>query len=257
MRPRRIAAVIVAGLSLGLGLGLVLAGSAAARPAAAPTPADPTRISDLEALAVRLKRHVAYLEVEVEPDPDTFGGDEERDGFALPLDARHLAVLAPTVDHARKITIHGPSGDPIVGQVVLYDLERRIAIVRGKQPLSRAGLFAPVLALKADRLEEEDIYTLVSTSRESGVVAGQLIDLGEQPELEGHLRINLKLKNGMPVFDALSRCIGYSRAVAWDPDQQLVITPELIQAARTATGAAARDARDRAERQQTHPWWAR
>lgn len=229
----------------------------AAAPSPGPRVYDPTHVDDLVALAEELKRHVAHVTVEATAPPGVLGYETERDGFAVVIGPKHLAVLHTIVERAKKIAIEGPSGRAVAGRIALYDPERRVAIVEAKEPLSLAGLSPARLTAKEDRTEDQDIFALVATTAEAGVITGALKQTGDEPEDEGHPRVTLELQNGMPVFDSEARLIGFARALAWDKDKQLLVPPEIIAAARTATGAAERDALDRKKLPRTPPWWGR
>ena len=56
----------------------------------------------------------------------------------------------------------------------------------------------------------------------------------------------------MPVFDARARFIGYSRTVAWDRDLQMLVPPDKISAARTATRSEGDP-----KPVKPSPWWGR
>jgi hypothetical protein len=82
------------------------------------------------------------------------------------------------------------------------------------------------------RRQDDTAFALVSTLDDQSVYAGIVIDPGETPELGYHVKTSLLLKFGMPAFDDHLRLLGVSRTLPWDSDQQLLITPEMIAAAR-------------------------
>ncbi|MCK6548071.1 S1C family serine protease [Myxococcota bacterium] len=238
-----------------LGLGLALTSSAADAKPAKPRTFDSTQLEHLEAMVPVLRARVAELHAELVPDPNSPLEEPIREGYGVVLAPRLVATLSFSVTGAKRVLIHGPSGRPIVGKVVLDDVERRVAIVEAERPLSEAGLVVAELAPRADRKVDGEVFALVSTGLEATVLQGTFLTLGDEPEHEGHPRVDLKLTLGMPVFDARARFVGYSRAVAWDKDPLMLVTPEMIASARTATGAA-----DRAKAHPPapkKPWWAR
>lgn len=240
---------------------LITAIALASSPAALAAPAKPERIykpaalADLQALVPVLRTHVAHLEVEVAPSSDDPLRETERDGYAVVLDPHRLAVLSFTVENAKRIMISGPGDKRIPGLVVLSDVERRVAIIESKIALSQAGLVPAPIAPLASRRIEDDVFALVFSGQEATVMHGVFVYVGDDPEYGGHHRVDLKLARGMPVFDSRARFVGYARAVAWDKDPLMIVTPEMIQAARTATGAAARDSAS--PKKSARPWWSK
>jgi hypothetical protein len=217
-----------------------------------PTPQwDPARVEHLEKLARLLERHVAYLEVEVEPVPRQPLAERERSGFGAVIDTRLVATSYAIAERAKAISIQGPNEKRMPGKIVLLDADRRLALVEAAGDLSAVGL-APAPPLeKAERRVDTDVFALVSTVDSASVVHGVLLD--ETAEAEGHPRTSLELTAAMPVFDGSIRLVGLARAVAWDTDKKLVIPPEMISQARTATAAS----RASEPRRDSRPWWAK
>jgi hypothetical protein len=214
----------------------------------------PTSMKDLEDLAVVLRRHVASLEVEVKPQPNELA-DLERQGYAVALDGHHLAVLCFTVENAKRVLVEGPSGRRIEAKVTVYDGERRVAILETKAPIQDAGLSPATIAAKSTRNEGDDVFALVHPGEDTSIVHGVFIYVGDDPEYGGHHRIDMKLTHGMPVFDNLARFVGYARAVAWDKDPLMLITPEMIEAARTSTASASKSSASKSSGER--PWWSK
>ncbi len=208
----------------------------------------PSQISDLDAIASRLKRHVAYIKSsKTQADPKT----TFRDGYGVVLSGRQIACLAFVVEGHTRVEVTGPNGQSTLASVVLYNAERRVAILKSHHPLSRLGFETPASVTKSERRQGMDVFALVSIAAGSGVVHGVLTHLGDAPEYEGHPRIDLKLRLGMPVFDNRARFVGYARHVAWDQDPFMLITPEMISGVQTATAAASGQ-----QREPRRPWWA-
>jgi hypothetical protein len=220
-----------------------------------------TSLEDLEDLAVELRRHVATLHVEVELPKDDPLGDTEREGYAIALDPHHLAALTFTVENAKRIRVRGPRERALEGRVAIYDKRRRVAIIRTEAPIEDAGLAAAAIAPRETRREGEDVFALVNTTAEANVMHGVLIYAGDDPEYGGHHRVDLKLARGMPVFDATARFVGYSRAAAFDRDQLMLVTPEMVAAARTSTASRAASKASPGDRSKPRssekPWWSK
>lgn len=242
--------------------------------AAAPTPAAKkiyraNELGDLEAIMAVLKKHVAYVKIEAINAESGPLEPEQRDGFGVPIDDRKIALLAHLLTDAKKITVQGANGRETEAKIVLYDLERRVAILEAARPLRDLGLIAPEVAPKPTRKLDEEVFALTTTGDDAAVLHGVFVYVGEEEEYGGHSRIDLKLERGMPVFDRTARFIGYSRNVAWDKDRQMLITPEMIKEARTATGAASETRRgndprrshpgamDSRRSQDAKPWWSK
>lgn len=214
---------------------------------------DPLKLEDLEALGPLLRARVAHVEVKITPEKGQPNLIDARDGFGVPLDDRLVVVMSLIIQGEKHARISGPKGSARA-KVLLEDPERRVAILEAERPLASLGLFAPPLAPVESRKAEAPVFALMSTEPEGGVVSGEVLADGTEQELEGHPRISLKLRFGMPVFDDRARLVGYSRAVAWDTDQFLIVPPEMITAARTATASAAKAPHPQ---EQTRPWWGK
>lgn len=238
-----------------LALTAALAAGRAVR-GAAPEPGhrafDATSIADLDALARLLHARVALLEVDLKSRPDEPAHDPNREGYAVALDAHHLAALSFLLEDATAIRVVGPKGKAIRAHLALRDEERRVAILETTNSVAEIGLVPIEVAPLASRHADEDVFALTNTTPEGGVVHGVLIYVGNEPEYGGHHRLDLTLDHGTPVFDDQARFVGYSRTVAWDRDKRMLITPEMISAARTATGAVERPPPTNAR-----PWWSR
>jgi hypothetical protein len=212
----------------------------------------PSSMHDLEDLVPVLRSHVAYVEAEVDKHADL--EESAHDGFGAVLDARHVVTLSFNVENARRVHVSGPAGPPLAAHIVLDDMERRVAILETEAPLSSIGLSPVTMAPREDRKLDADVFALTTTRPEATIVHGVLIYAGDDPEYGGHHRVDLKLNHGMPVFDDRARLVGYSRAVAWDKDALMLVTPELIAAARTSTGASGPADRKPASKK---PWWSK
>ncbi len=234
--------------------GLLLAQVPLPQPTAspAPSPFDPSRIDAMSRMAERLRTHVPYLEVTLRKEPGQPLAEETVDGFGIAWGPRRIVCLAHLVEGAAEIRVRGPRGTT-TARAILRDLERRVAILETAEPLASIGLQVPPLAPASSHALDAQVFALVGTSLESHVLIGHVLDVGDQEELEGHPRVSLGLTRGMPVFDERARLVGYARAVAWDRDTAMIVTPEHIRAASTATTAA------RAPKKPTReePWWVR
>jgi hypothetical protein len=216
---------------------------------------DPQRAEHLHQLGELLKKHTAYLDVKVKPDPRQPLSEKERNGFGVVLADDLVATNYFVVESAEAVTVSGPKHVAIAGKVVLRDAERRIALIRTDEKLDRTGLVPAKPLEKKDRKPETDVFALVSTLDFSGVVSGEITDIGSSPEVEGHPKTTLELYSAMPVFDSELRFVGFARTVAWDKDKSMLVPPEMIKAARTATSAAAKKASE--PQKETRPWWAK
>lgn len=214
------------------------------------------RTEDLHELARLLKRHTAYLEVKLEPIEDQPLAEKQRTGFGVVLEPTLVATNYFVVERAAEVFVLGPEHRRIRGEVVLADVKRRVALIRAERDLAETGLFPAEPLPKKEREKGLTVFALVSTRELSGVVDGVLTDTGAAPELEGHPRTSLALHLSMPVFDGDLRFVGYARAVAWDPDKLMLIPPEKISEARTATAAAAAR-RAKEQQKDTRPWWGK
>lgn len=240
-----LAALLALGLLLGPGPG-----------AAGPRPErvyDYMALDDMEQLGRVLRRRVAHLRIELKPPPGQVAMDDERDGFGVPIEADLVATQALVLQDATKVVVEGPGGR-LPGEVVLYDAERRVALVRTRSPLARIGLETAPPCPPGERSEDLSLFALASTEGLPSPTHGWMTDDGSTPELEGHPRVSFSLSHGMPIFDARARWVGLARAVAWDSDKQLILPVELVAAARTATAAAAQEA-VRAASKKGERWW--
>lgn len=214
------------------------------------------RTEDLHELAKVLKRRTAYLEVKLEPVPDQPLAEKERTGFGVVLEPKLVATNYFVLERAAEVWVIGPKQIRVRGSVVLEDVKRRVALIRTEKDLSETGLVpAEPLPQKARKIDLT-VFALVSTQDLAGVVSGVLTDTGATPELEGHPKTSLALHVATPVFDGNLRFVGFARAVAWDQDKLLLVPPEMISEARTATAAAA-ERQEKARRRDTRPWWAK
>lgn len=225
-----------------LGLGLWLApGPSAAGPG---RPVDPTDHQDRERMARALLPRVAYISAKPRPKKDDAFRHERRDGFGVALAPRRVVCLAFIVERAASIQIRGPSGQTTPAKVLLYDVERRVAVLEPEREVSQLGLEVVTPAWAKDRSLDQPLFALTAVT-EPFLLDGVLTDAGEADELGGLLMSDLKLAYGMPVFDDRARFVGYSRAVEWDTNRLLLISPEVIEAARTATRTEGRAERER------------
>lgn len=218
----------------------------------AEAPFDPARVDAMARMAERLRSHVVYLEVDLPAERGQPLAESSRDGFGAVWSARRVVCLSFVVADAARVRIRGPSGST-TGRVILADVERRVALVEADVPLSTLGLRVPELAPDTSRQLDAPVFALVGTAADAHVVIGHVVDDGRQPELEGHPRVSLDLRLGMPLFDDRARLVGYSRRVSWDKDTAMIVTAAQVEAARSATTAAARPKPPKDER----PWWVR
>lgn len=222
---------------------------------AAPPPATkvytPLVTGELDQLAQVLRRRVAYFEVKAKA-PESPLSPEPINGWGAPIDENLVVILAHVVKDATSVTVIGPTGRTSA-EVVLIDLERRVAIVKTKRPVKAIGLEVVRPSPPAERKTDMNVFALVSTDEHAGVVHGVITHTGEMKEYEGHPRVDLRLAGGMPVFDDRARYIGFSRVVAWDADRYMIVPYEMIVSARTSTGAAASPAAQTPRR----PWWGK
>jgi hypothetical protein len=232
---------------------IVIAASLIAARVSAASPGDrfdPLSLEDLHRMSAVLRRHVAHVKVRVSSEKGQPLQDDTRDGFGIVLAPHRLAVLSFVIQGAKEAKITGPKGS-LRARVLFEDVERRVAFLEPESPFDTIGLFPAVIG---PRLERDDaVFAIVSTEGDPGVLSGVVTDDARMPEYEGHARVSLELRFGMPVFDDRARFVGYSRTVAWDGDRQMIVTPEVITAARTATTTAALPQAP----SQTRPWWAK
>lgn len=220
-------------------IGCLVLSLAAAGPTKQSRRYDPLSTSDRGELTTKLKTHVAHVQVKLPNDKNVTRWGAEQSGFAVVLESRLLAVQSFVVDKAQSVRVEGPQGTLPV-RVVLDDKKRRVTLLRSDKPLSSIGLVPAASKKRSELARDQVVFSLISTVAEATVLDGAIVDPGEMPEYEGHPRIDLKLKNGMPVFDDYARFIGYARWVAWDVDKFMIVPIDHIEAARTATQAAAR-----------------
>ena len=191
---------------------------------------DPMSISDMDALARKLRPHVAHVTA-VEKVPKGHPvAPKIQDGFAIVIDSHHVAMLSVILKDAEKIMINGPSGQPTPAKVVALETEKRVAILRSDTPLERQGLLPASPSPANDWKEGQAAFALLGTIGEPAVMDMQLTHLGTEDGFEGTPRLDRQLKHGMPVFDAQARFMGYSRAILWDWDKQLIVPQPTIEA---------------------------
>jgi hypothetical protein len=215
---------------------------------------DPQRTEHLDQLGDLLKKHTAYLEVKVKADPRQPLAEKDRNGFGVVVRDDLVATNYFVVEHAERVFVVGPKRTNVEGKIVLADVKRRVALIKTPS-LADIGLIPAKQLSKRERKEDADVFALVSTLDFSGVVHGQITDVGSSPEVEGHPRTSLELYYAMPVFDAELRFVGFARTVAWDREKALLIPPEMIKAAQSATTAAAKKASE--PQKDPRPWWAK
>ncbi len=220
-------------------VGYLVLSLAAAGPAKKLRRYDPLATTDRAELTKKLKTHVAHVQVKLPTEENVTRWGAEQSGFAVVLEPKLLAVQSFVVDKASSIRVQGPQGTLPV-RVVLDDRKRRVTLLRSDQPLRSIGLVPAPTKKRSKLARDQVVFSLISTVAEATVLDGAIVDPGEMPEYEGHPRIDLKLKNGMPVFDEYAQFVGYARWVAWDVDKFMIVPIDHIQAARTATQAAAR-----------------
>jgi hypothetical protein len=218
----------------------------------AEAPFDPARVDAMARMADRLRTHVVYLEVELPAERGQPLSEGTRDGFGAVWSERRVVCLSFVVADARAVRVRGPRG-VTSARVILTDVERRVALLEVDVPLSTLGLGVPERAPETSRQLDAPVFALVGTAADAHVVTGHIIDDGRQPELEGHPRVSLELTLGMPLFDDRARLVGYARRVSWDKDTAMIVTPVQVEAARSATTAAARPKPP----QDARPWWVR
>lgn len=220
------------GASLGPALlGLLLCVRASASPE---RPIDPSNHDDRERMAAILLKRVAHISARPAPRPSDAFRNELQDGFGVAIAPRRVVCQSFIVHRAEKITIRGPNGKKSPARVLLYDVERRVAILEPEADVQTLGLEVVTIARAADRAMDQPLFALSATI-EPYLLDGVLTDTGEAAELEGLLLSDLKLSRGMPAFDDRGRFVGYARAVEWDQNRLLLISGEVIAAARTAT----------------------
>ena len=213
---------------------------------------------DLEAILPVLKKYVAYVRVEAKAKDSGPLEGEERDGFGVVLDQNKIALLCFITTDADKITVEGTNGKRSEAKVVLYDAERRVAILESKLPLKTLGLEPAPIAPKDARKLDGEVFALTTTGIEAAVLHGVFTYVGDEEEYGGHSRVDLLLERGMPVFDHAARFVGFSRNVAWDKDRQMLVTPEMIRDARTSTGAATmKSPANEPQQPAKKPWWSK
>jgi hypothetical protein len=217
-------------------------------------PYDPMSSADQEALARRLLLHVPLLQVHLK-ETGAVEAENPRTGYGVVLAEGVVVALSFLLQDAASVTLVGPKGRG-PARVALVDTPRRVAVLVPEVPLAQLGLYPVAGEVPAtERALDMPVFALTATLDLSGVLQGVLTELGEQLELEGHPRSDLVLERGMPVFDARARLVGYARAVAWDRDRSMLVPPEKIKAARTATAAPPRP--PPTQRTARPPWWAR
>ena len=178
---------------IALFLALALAVPAGATPLprkdAGPREYNPAALADREALTEVLRTHVGYVESKFTPKRDEIASDDRRDGFGLAIGPRRLVCLSWIVHRADKVWITGPKKVRLPAKVLLYDIERRVALLETELPLSRTGLVAARPALAAQRSYDQTVYAILSTGDNPFLANGVLTEAGETPELRGAIAI--------------------------------------------------------------------
>lgn len=213
---------------------------------------DPLNANDLEALAQRLRARVAEIHVHVEVPEDLPLLNEEEIVYGVILDEHAVACVAQLLDRARALWVDGPGGR-LLATKRLEDRDRRVAILQTDAPLTSIGLEASPPLEPTAREADQPVFALIATTPGSTALTGVITDPGVQLHHEGHPTTTLKLTRGMPVFDAELRWVGLSRTLAWDPNDALLIPPELLKAAQAAASKPPPTPDDEDQR----PWWAK
>ena len=189
---------------------------------------DPMSISDMDLLASRLRPHVAHVTaVEKTPKGQPMAPNP-RDGFAIVLDKHHVAMLSVILQNTESPKIHGPVGKPVDAKVVELDMEKRVAILRTESDLSKQGLSGASPSPHKTWKEGLSIFSILSTIGEPAVMDMLLTHTGNEDGYQDTPRLDRQLNHGMPVFDSQARFVGYSRAILWDWDKQLIVPNQIV-----------------------------
>lgn len=196
------------------------------------------QVEHMNELGAVLRTQVAHVIIDIQQPANDPMIPQPRDGFGIAIEPDLVAIQAFLVEDARRIRVEGPNGQTVLAKRVLYDVERRVALLRTARPVASVGLRVVLMSPKDARARDMVLYALASTEGVASVIHGWMIDDGSAPGFDGHPQVSFHLSHGMPVFDAQARLVGYTRTVAWDKQGQLLVPPEVITAARTATGTA-------------------
>lgn len=204
--------------------------------------------SDMDALSRVLRKHVAFLSVT--PKREGPLSPEPRSAYGAVIGPRRLVALAHLVKGADRVTVQGPQGK-LTAKLALLDLERRVALLDTDAPLAKIGLVPAKPSTAAWKVDME-LFALISTEGEAGVLHTVVTQTGELAEYEGHPRVDVVLNAGMPVFDDRAHLAGYSRVLAWDHDRHMIVPFAKVRAAQTSTTTRAPP-----PQRDKKPWWAR
>lgn len=225
-----------------------------AQSTASPPALNPLDLQDLDAATPRLRARVAEIRIEVDVPPDLPLLSDQEIAYGVVIDPRTVVCVAQLLDRAERIEIVGPTG-AVSAVRVLDDRTARIALLEAERPLSSVGLEVSPPLPKAEREMDAAVFALISTTPDATTLSGVIADPGLKPEHEGHPTTSLRLTRGMPIFDARLRWLGLSRTLAWDPQKDLVIPPEMVDAARERHRAEIRKRSQPPAPQR--PWWAK
>jgi hypothetical protein len=233
----------------------VLAAGMACAPAyGADPPLDPIRMEDAAAAPARLAPFVATIAAELDRPRDQPLMDDQRIGYGVAWDERHVVVMAFVVEAARRVTVRGPGGED-GARVAHYDAEARVALLRLRSSVAELGLRVPERLSPDARQPGAVLWALTTTGPGATAMSGTLSDPVTRPEYGELLLTSLELAAGMPVFDARLRWVGLARTVAWDVHRNLLVSPEMVAA--SLQGPTSAPAPPNPVDPPERPWWAR
>ncbi len=212
---------------------------------------------DLEvsnANAAKLRSRVVFIESTLKIDPEQPLLPDKATGYGVALSSRRIVALSFLVQGAQSIQVSGPQGS-LPAQVILYDVERRVTILETAQDLKTIGLEAIQTAGPTAWEADAEVFALTSNLEGATVLSGVVLVDPDYPKFPGLLRTTLKLGAGMPIFDGKLDFLGYARTVTWDQDPLMFVGMPVINAAMTATRAAAQPRKKREK--PPRPWWAK
>lgn len=219
-------------------------------------PTSPLNVDALQNLAVKLRTHIANITAVFPPEPDQPTTDGSVQGWCLASGPSMLLCQALLVQGAKRIEVSGPHGQTS-GRVSAYNMAERWAKVVTRRPIRDLGLRPASPCLPKNRKLGMDLFALVTTDAQDGVVVGALVDIDLALKSQGYIRSDLRLQGGMPVFDQHLRWVGLARASIWDQDKTLLISPELVDRSKAIMPSQSPPTSASTTSGHKRPWWAK
>ncbi|MBX2810613.1 MAG: hypothetical protein KTR25_02335 [Myxococcales bacterium] len=212
------------------------------------------QVTDLVRAGRYLRPYVADIDVTHPPPEGQPLSNAISSGWCVVSGQAELSCQALLVHGAIDIQVKGPTGR-ITAELTQYNLNQRWAKIRTHKSVTTIGLLPARPSPETERVSGMDIFALVHTEPNAGVLAGVLLDMDPLNESEGYIRSDLQLKKGMPVFDKHLRWLGISRSSVWDKDRTLLIPPEMT--TNSTVSITVSSPPTTPPKPNSRPWWAK